>query len=180
MACEQITTLLKEVWLLFCQLSFKKKFLFLTWQLPTNLIALLLSLLVLCLEESSFALFKESILIRMKFSGSHLSKSSFCLGAIIITPENSPEEILLHEYGHSLQSQLLGPFYFLLIGLPSLFRASIYSYFYRSNKNILKIKSKYSYFHCFVEAWADHLGGIYAKHEHKFSNFKQYFWTNYC
>lgn len=180
MACEQITSLLKVVWLLFCQLSFKKKILFLTWQLPTNLIALILSFFILCLEESSFALFRESILIKMKSSSSHLSGSSFCLGAIIITPENSSKEILLHEYGHSLQSQLLGPFYFLLVGLPSFLRASIHSYFYRSNKIILKNKSKYSYFHCFVEAWADDLGGIYEKHEHKFSNFKQYFWTNYC
>jgi hypothetical protein len=65
--------------------------------------------------------------------------SAVSLGMFIFTPcEPDPEdqsdaakrdriyneEVAIHEYGHTFQSLLLGPFYFLVIGLPSIIWAS--------------------------------------------------------
>ena len=35
------------------------------------------------------------------------------------TPEQVDEQLLAHEYGHTIQSLVLGPFYLLVVGLPS-------------------------------------------------------------
>lgn len=43
------------------------------------------------------------------------------LGKFIFVPENTSEGFILeHEYGHGVQSLILGPAYLLLVGLPSL------------------------------------------------------------
>ncbi|MDX1920598.1 MAG: hypothetical protein SFU25_07700 [Candidatus Caenarcaniphilales bacterium] len=165
-------------------LSLWKKFLFFSWMLPNNLFAFVFASIVIGFirdqENSSFTRFKDCLLVSISKDSLFWRNRSVCLGSIIISPKDSSQEILLHEYGHSLQSQRLGPLYFLIIGLPSLIRATRYSCFpscfSRYSFGHCKTDSKYSYFHCFVEAWADHLGGVYARHEHKFKDYREYFW----
>ena len=71
------------------------------------------------------------------------------------TPSMTPalERILRHEYGHSIQSMVLGPLYLLLVGLPSILwcRVPAIGRSWRSGR-----KSYYSFF---TERSADRLGG---------------------
>ncbi len=61
--------------------------------------------------------------------------------------------ILSHEYGHTIQSLLLGPLYLPVIGVPSWLWCNV-PYFrkLRKRKNI-------SYHSFYTEKWADYLGG---------------------
>lgn len=60
--------------------------------------------------------------------------------------------VLVHEYGHTVQSLILGPLYLLIIGLPSFTWAGL-PYFQR-----LRREKKISYYSFYPEKWADHLG----------------------
>lgn len=64
----------------------------------------------------------------------------------------------MHETGHAIQSKLLGPFYLLIIGLPSFTRAVYSRYYYRKYGMQWE-----NYFNAFPENWADKLGGILRK-----------------
>ena len=53
-----------------------------------------------------------------------------------------------HELGHTKQSRILGPFYLIIIGIPSLLHAA----FWKPDKG--------DYYAYWTEKWADKLGGI--------------------
>ena len=55
------------------------------------------------------------------------------LGKYIFVPEKH-RDLLPHEYGHTIQSLILGPAYLLLVGLPSLLWNRL-PYFQRKRKN---------------------------------------------
>ena len=59
--------------------------------------------------------------------------------------EEIQERVLVHEYGHTYQSLLLGPLYFPAVGIPSVIWG------------IVK-KTEQSYFSFYAENWANHLG----------------------
>lgn len=58
-------------------------------------------------------------------------------------------ELLTHEYGHTIQSLILGPLYLLVIGIPSFLWASI-PYFKKRRR-----KLKISYYSLYTEYWAN-------------------------
>jgi len=93
-------------------------FLLWVWQLPQNLLGLV-ALLVIRPERRrlggiGYWHFKPDTWLRRRLAGASL-------GAFIIAPESRGMETLVrHEWGHCLQSRLLGPLYLLAIGLPSL------------------------------------------------------------
>lgn len=75
------------------------------------------------------------------------------LGLFIFCPENGG--IHLHEYGHTFQSLMLGPFYLAAVSLPSLLWAGLPVFErYRREKRV-----PYSRLYC--EGWADRLGSRY-------------------
>lgn len=55
-----------------------------------------------------------------------------------------------HEYGHVVQSRILGPLWLLIIGVPSLIHACLY----RENKT-------YNYYDFYTERWANTLSSNY-------------------
>lgn len=55
--------------------------------------------------------------------------------------------LVCHEYGHCRQSKMLGWFYLLVIGLPSLIWNRI-------------CKKNWNYYRFYTERWADKLGGV--------------------
>lgn len=59
-----------------------------------------------------------------------------------------------HEYGHTLQSVILGPLYFLVIGLPSVIWCAL-PYFVKYRR-----KSGASYYGFYTERWANKLAGL--------------------
>jgi hypothetical protein len=71
--------------------------------------------------------FKLSNIVYIDYFDSHV------LGKwIFINPKTDDTIILRHEYGHRIQSYLLGPFYMLIIYLPSLLH---YKWFSKQNKD---------------------------------------------
>lgn len=64
-------------------------------------------------------------------------------------------KMIRHEYGHTLQSKILMPFYLPVVGVPSLFWSRLFNN-YRKRKN----KSYYAFF---TESWANRLGGYKVK-----------------
>ena len=80
------------------------------------------------------------------------------LGAFIFVGANVPKrrapasDLVNHEYGHCLQSILLGPFYLLVIGLPSIIWAGCF--------NDWRKKHNKSYYWLYCERWADKWGGV--------------------
>ncbi len=61
----------------------------------------------------------------------------------------------MHEFGHARQSVMLGPFYLLIVGIPSISRVFYRKWFHK--------KYGYSwqnYYNGFPENWADRLGGV--------------------
>ncbi|HKM21523.1 MAG TPA: hypothetical protein VJZ01_05735 [Lachnospiraceae bacterium] len=62
------------------------------------------------------------------------------------------KKLLVHEYGHTIQSLLLGPFYLIVIGVPSSLWCLL-PYF----QNIRK-KRSISYYAMYTERWANQWG----------------------
>ncbi len=64
----------------------------------------------------------------------------------------NPDEILVHEYGHTIQSIILGPLFFFVIALPSTIWAFLPCFVkYRKEHNV-----KYTDLYC--ESWANRAG----------------------
>ena len=57
-----------------------------------------------------------------------------------------------HEKGHRIQSKILGPFYLIVIGIPSIIWATLHSF--------CKPISKIDYYWFYTEKWADKIGGV--------------------
>lgn len=57
------------------------------------------------------------------------------------------ERLTVHEYGHTIQSLLLGPFYFLIVGIPSMIWGMVKP-------------AERSYFSFYAEKWANRFGEI--------------------
>ena len=87
---------------------------------------------------------------------------------ILLSNDNRGQELLPHEYGHSIQSLITGPFYLVLIAIPSIFRFIFYQ------KKINKAKSdqeketlRNQYFLGYPENWATSLGKKYFPQRNK-------------
>lgn len=66
-------------------------------------------------------------------------------------PDNEMgKRVLVHEYGHTIQSLILGPLYLLVIGIPS----AVWCAF---TFDLVK-EPKWSYYRFYTESWANHLG----------------------
>ena len=131
--------------------NFIKHFIKAIWELPQNLIALFLDGIGLCKPHSTY---KDVIVCTWDIPGG-ISLGSFVFidGSVIDTPEG--EEMIKHEYGHSIQSKYLGWLYLLVIGLPSFIWANCFNKYRR--------KTGKSYYGFYTEKWADKLGGVTRK-----------------
>lgn len=78
--------------------------------------------------------------------------SGLSLGWFIFVNFDSSKNTFDHEYGHTIQSLILGPLYLLVIGLPSIVWAGCFDK-YRKKHHI-------SYYKFYTEKWADKLGGV--------------------
>ena len=79
------------------------------------------------------------------------------LGEYIFTNKNVSVKTLMHEYGHVIQSRMLGPLYLLVIGLQSIVHAMLHD----------DIKP---YSHFWTESWADRLGEKYIVKKKLYGN----------
>lgn len=76
-------------------------------------------------------------------------KGNISLGCFILVNDYLNKQILKHEYGHTIQSLILGVFYIFVIGIPSLIWAACH-------KTILKGKN-IDYYSFYTEKWANKL-----------------------
>jgi len=120
------------------------KFLF-WWQLP-QVIGGFLTVLVLGAKKQERAGYTIYVFQR----NSNLTRflSGVSLAWFIILPPTSTNMVTIrHEYGHSIQSMILGPLYLIFIGIPS------------AIGNLVSRKRRIAYYSQPWEAWADRLGG---------------------
>lgn len=73
------------------------------------------------------------------------------------TKEELYRRLLVHEYGHTIQSLILGPLYLIIIGIPS----TLWGFSPRLNKK--RKEKQLSYFSFFTEKWANILGEVITK-----------------
>ena len=117
-----------------------------TWGIVQNLLGGLLTLFLLKREHMCY---RGAFVTRWRLGG------SMGLGMFIFLGKTLPEtesQILVHEFGHTVQSAILGPLYLPVIGLPSVVWANLPAF------AKLRRKRRISYYRAYQEHWANHLG----------------------
>ncbi len=114
------------------------------WQLPQNLVGLLL--VHILKPEDSYTFNRARLYYATRMRGG-ISLGRYIIVAASVKDYTGRTE--WHEYGHSRQSMFLGPLYLLVVGLPSLLWAAVWQPGHGS-----------SYYDFYTEAWADKLGGV--------------------
>ena len=115
------------------------------WELPQNLLAKL----VYAFYRGKLIetrLYKDAVVYFIAGFQGGLS-----LGQFIFLFPNCSEDFVRHEYGHCLQSKMLGWLYLVVVFIPSFIMACL------TRVGILK---KEGYYKRFPEAWADSLGEV--------------------
>lgn len=78
------------------------------------------------------------------------SCGSVTLGPYIFLSPKATDTTVRHEWGHTRQSLILGPLYFIVIGIPSIIWAATHR----------TIAPNTDYFDFFTEKWANKLGDV--------------------
>ncbi len=81
----------------------------------------------------------------------------FCDKLTEYSKEELSSRLLVHEYGHTIQSLILGPLYLIVIGIPS----TLWGFLEPLNK--MRKEKQISYFSFFTESWANTLGELVTK-----------------
>lgn len=116
------------------------------WQLPQNILGLVLVLL--CRAKKSGDI----------YTCKRLFNSGISLGRYIIIQEDCTfSAVVKHEIGHSIQSKRLGPLYLLVVGLPSIARNILD----RIGHKKWDYSKRYTWYYSgYPEKQADNLGGV--------------------
>lgn len=113
------------------------------WQLPQNIVGLVVLMFVCHKEKHTVA--------GVDFYYSKTFPGGISLGKYIIIGSKN-EKTVKHEFGHCIQSRYLGPLYLLVIGLPSIIWASLYG-------TVIPYSSN-GYYRIYTEKSADKLGKV--------------------
>jgi hypothetical protein len=116
------------------------------WQLPQNLLGFLVGIF---LKGKRRLPGVPGIPPSIRFVGARNMYGGISLGNFVYLRPPVYEKMVRHEYGHCLQSRLLGPFYLLVIGLPSL----LWALWWHPGRSV-------GYYTFYTERWADRLGGV--------------------
>lgn len=114
------------------------------WQLPQNIVGLLVRLIYKGEVKHTIA--------GIDFWYCNSFPGGISLGNMVMIGSKY-ELTVKHEYGHQIQSKILGPLYLFVIGIPSITWAWIYPC-----KRFPYTKN--GYYRFYTEKWADKLGGI--------------------
>ena len=127
-----------------------KEILLYIWQLPQNLLGLIM------------LLFMKPYVSKEKYRGityvvSKKMRGGISLGNYIILSESNKDKVKSektwnHEWGHTRDSRIFGPLYLIVIGLPSLIWCWMYGRFVPYTYN--------GYYKFYTEKRADRLGGV--------------------
>lgn len=137
-------------------------FLYRIWQCTWGVLQTLLGLIVFLLQRKEQHYSYHGAMVTV-----WKNKSSVSLGMFIfVTSEpyfaekfagkmrvdELSDRLLVHEYGHTIQSLILGPLYLIVIGIPS----TLWGFL--PNLNRKRREEQISYFEFFTEKWANSLG----------------------
>lgn len=136
-----------------------KKVLLYIWQLPQNLLALILMPVYnIIIGKPEIREYKGIKYVWYKDWRNGVSLGNYVL---IGTYYDNRLDTINHEYGHTRQSVYLGPLYLILIGLPSIVWNTIDRILTRTVESWTWEKSyKIYYYYMPWERWADKLGGV--------------------
>ena len=127
-----------------------KRFFYILCQLTWGIFQTLLGLFVFIVHIGDRHYFYRGAVVTEWKSSSGLS-----LGMFVFIPKDEPTDRLLrHEYGHTVQSLMLGPLFLFIIGIPSFMWASLPAFKRRRREK------KINYYSFYPEKWADKLGKI--------------------
>ena len=117
-----------------------------TWGLPQTLLGA-----IICLKHfrCPHQMYRGCIDTKWNSGG------GMSLGLFIFTPkeeDSRTEQVRVHEYGHCIQSLVLGPLYLIVIGIVSYTWANL-PYFRKMRR-----EKKIPYTSCVVESWASKWG----------------------
>ncbi len=131
-------------------------FILIIWQFPQYIIGFIFGLFI---KVNKKIIYKRSIvyLININISVS-FGKQIYIWYHM---EKNEIDKLIKHEYGHSIQSIILGPLYIVFSFIPSMLRHSIFfiKYVTAKNKNDKTLVWK-KYYMGYPENWADKLDGI--------------------
>jgi len=128
-----------------------KKFLFYFISITHGIIQTLIDAVFYLFNiKKKYTFFHGSIVTEWKFNRS----VSFGL-FIFFNKYQKDYQLLRHEYGHTIQSLILGPLWIFVIGIPSIIWCGCFGK-YRFMHNI-------NYYSFYAEAWANRLGKIIKK-----------------
>lgn len=117
------------------------------WQLPQNIVALVL--LLIWRKRSQISSYKGCYAYTVYNFSAGVSLGNFCFVGRFY--EEAPDLLypyVLHEMkGHGYQSRLLGPLYLIVIGIPSFIHAQL-------------CKDNTKYYNFYTERWANKIAGI--------------------
>ena len=117
------------------------------WQFPQNMLAL-------CIEGILCqAAYREGKADGNTIIVNIVLPSAMSLGDYLFVNPMSSQKSIQHECGHSKQSDILGPLYLIVIGIPSLLHNMVHYLF-------SKIGIKWNYYSFYTESWANKLVGI--------------------
>ena len=127
--------------------NYIKDFIKWLWQFPQNMLAL-------CIEGILCqAAYREGKVCGNTIIVNNVLPSAMSLGDYLFVNFMSSQKSIQHEYGHSKQSNILGPLYLIVIGIPSLLHNIVH---YLCSK----IGIKWNYYSFYTESWANKLVGI--------------------
>lgn len=127
-------------------------FLSFTVGLPMTLLGAVAAILMMLTGHKPFK-FQRCFCFRV---GKH---SGFSLGCFIFVGRKCGEALLVHEFGHSIQNCMYGPFMPFIVGLPS----SVRFHYRRFCTRVLKRRFKTPYEGIWFEAEATALGKSYIR-----------------
>lgn len=134
-------------------MSTLKEILLYIWQLPQNLVGLIM-LLFMKPYTSKEKYRGITYVVSKKMSGG-ISLGNYVILSSYYKDKVRHHKTWDHEWGHARDSRMFGPLYLIVIGLPSLIWAWMYG---------TVIKSTYNgYYKFYTEKRADRLGGVDRK-----------------
>lgn len=114
------------------------------WGFPQTLLGFAV---FLCNMKATHSRYHGAIVTEWK------KRTGLSLGLFLFVPEEAyGQDFLVHEYGHTIQSLLLGPLYLIVIGIPSALWCNLRCF------ADLRRKKGMPYQKLYTECWANRLG----------------------
>ena len=118
------------------------------WGLPQNLLGFLL---MLYHRHDPRSTYRGCMVIHWGGSG------SMSLGMFLFIGNKSDRRVLVHEFGHSVQSMILGPLFLPVMGIPSFLWCNLQPF------RKLRRERNVSYYRFYPESTANWLGSLVTK-----------------